>query len=40
MLKVDNAWLHKEENKLMHFENEASVLDFRSGICLLLGDRI
>lgn len=35
VLKVDNAWLPYEENKLMHFENEASVLDFRSGICLL-----
>lgn len=35
MLKVENAWLPYEENKLMHIENEASVLDFRSGICLL-----
>lgn len=35
VLKADNAWLPFEENKLMHFENEASVLDFRSGICLL-----
>lgn len=35
VLKVYNAWLPYEENKVMHFENEASVLDFRSDICIL-----
>lgn len=36
MLKVYNLWLHLRENKLIHFENEASVLDSRRGdVCIL-----
>lgn len=35
VLKVYNVWLPYEENKMMHFESEASVLDSRrSGICI------
>lgn len=35
MLKVDSAWLPYENNKVMHFENEASVLvSRRSDICI------
>lgn len=35
VLEVHAAWLPPKENKVMRLENEASVLDFRSGICIL-----
>lgn len=42
VLNVYNAWLPYEENKVMHFENEASMIDYRrTDICILFrGEKI
>lgn len=37
MPKVYSVWLPYEDNKVTHFENEASVLDSRSDLCICFG---